>query len=96
MKPSRIKEGRPLLLFEHVGGRGPGRRMREEEFPLDAYHGDCSPLDPEALRHVREVMASEMSPFRWQACDLLVLDNVLAAHGRMAFEGARRILPAMK
>lgn len=27
--------------------------------------------------------------------DLLVLDNVLAAHGRMPFTGARRILLAM-
>jgi len=70
-------------------------RMREEEFPLGAYHGDCSPLDPAALQHVREVMASEMSLFQWQAGDLLVLDNVLAAHGRMPFTGARRILLAM-
>ena len=70
-------------------------RMREEEFPLGASHGDCSPLDPAALRHVREVMASEMSLFRWRAGDLLIMDNVLAAHGRMPFKGARRVLLAM-
>ena len=35
------------------------------------------------------------SLFRWQAGDLLVLDNVLAAHARMPFSGARRVLLAM-
>ncbi len=70
-------------------------RMSEEEFPLNAYHGDGSALDPAALAHVREVMAAEMSLFKWQAGDLLVVDNVLAAHGRMPFSGARRVLLAM-
>lgn len=70
-------------------------RMREEEFPLGACHGDGSALDPAALAHVREVMAAEMSLFPWRAGDLLVLDNVLTAHGRMPFSGARRILLAM-
>jgi alpha-ketoglutarate-dependent taurine dioxygenase len=70
-------------------------RMSEEEFPLGACHGDGSAIDPAALAHVREVMAAEMSLFTWQAGDLLVVDNVLAAHGRMPFSGARRVLLAM-
>ncbi len=69
--------------------------MREEEFPLNAYYGDGSPLDPDALAHVREAMAAEMSLFPWRAGDVLVLDNVLTAHGRMPYTGARRILLAM-
>ncbi len=36
-----------------------------------------------------------MSLFEWRAGDLLVVDNVLAAHGRMPFSGARRVLLAM-
>src|SRR3712207_465438 len=70
-------------------------RMGEEEFPRGARHGDDSGIDPAALAHVREVMAAEMSLFKWQAGDLLVVDNVLAAHGRMPFSGARRVLLAM-
>ena len=69
--------------------------MSEEDFPLNARHGDGSALDPEALRHVREAMAAEMVLFPWQAGDLLVLDNVLTAHGRMPFSGPRKILLAM-
>jgi hypothetical protein len=70
-------------------------QMKEEEFPLNAYHGDGSPLDPSSLAHVREMMAAEMAVFPWQAGDVLVIDNVLTAHGRMPFDGARRILLAM-
>jgi alpha-ketoglutarate-dependent taurine dioxygenase len=33
--------------------------------------------------------------FPWQQRDLLVLDNVLVAHGRNAFKGPRKILVAM-
>lgn len=70
-------------------------QMTEEDFPLNAYHGDGSPLDAGALEHVREVMAAEMSLFPWRAGDVLVLDNVLTAHGRMPFDGPRRVLLAM-
>ncbi len=70
-------------------------RMSEDDFPLNAFYGDGSALDPAALVHVREVMAAEMSLFKWQAGDLLVVDNVLAAHGRMPFSGPRRVLLAM-
>jgi hypothetical protein len=33
--------------------------------------------------------------FSWRRGDLLVLDNLLAAHGRKPFEGDREILVAM-
>ncbi len=69
--------------------------LREDEFPLNAFHGDGSPLDPAALEHIRGVMAREMCLFTWRPGDILVLDNVLAAHGRMPFRGARKILLAM-
>ncbi len=37
----------------------------------------------------------ETVPHRWQRGDVLVLDNLLAAHGRMPFSGARKIALAM-
>lgn len=85
----------------HVSGMHPETyrayisTMREDEFPLGASHGDGSPLDPAALRHVREVLAAEASLFPWREGDVLVLDNVLTAHGRMPFSGPRKILLAM-
>lgn len=33
--------------------------------------------------------------FAWQQGDLLMIDNMLVAHGRNPFDGPRRILAAM-
>lgn len=69
--------------------------MTEEEFRLNSYFGDGSSIDPAALAHVREVLREASVPVPWQAGDILILDNMLAAHGRMPFTGARKILLAM-
>jgi alpha-ketoglutarate-dependent taurine dioxygenase len=67
----------------------------EENFRLGVTYGDGSPIDVDALEHVREVLRSETIPHRWRAGDILVLDNMLAAHGRMPFAGPRKIALAM-
>ncbi|HEX8246692.1 MAG TPA: TauD/TfdA family dioxygenase [Pyrinomonadaceae bacterium] len=69
--------------------------MKEDEFRLNAYFGDGSPIDLETLTHIRAVLHSETIPHRWQAGDVLILDNILAAHGRMPFTGERKIALAM-
>jgi alpha-ketoglutarate-dependent taurine dioxygenase len=33
--------------------------------------------------------------FRWQAGDVLMLDNMLAAHARAPFKGPRKVVVAM-
>lgn len=68
---------------------------RDDELRLNAFHGDGSPLTLSALEHIREVTRAEASLFRWRAGDLLIVDNMLVCHGRMPFEGARKILLAM-
>lgn len=69
--------------------------MKEEEFRLNSYYGDGTPLDLSALNHAREVMRSERVLVPWRAGDILILDNLLTAHGRMPYMGSRRILLAM-
>jgi alpha-ketoglutarate-dependent taurine dioxygenase len=69
--------------------------MKEEEFRLNSYYGDGAPLDLAALNHAREVIRSETVLVEWRAGDILILDNLLTAHGRMPFTGGRRILLAM-
>jgi alpha-ketoglutarate-dependent taurine dioxygenase len=69
--------------------------MKEEEFRLNAYYGDGAPLDLSALNHAREVIRGEVALVPWQVGDILILDNLLTAHGRMPFKGTRRILLAM-
>lgn len=67
----------------------------EEEFRLNSRFGDGAPLDVSMLEHIREVVRNEMIVFQWQKGDVLVLDNLLTAHGRMPFSGARKIILAM-
>jgi alpha-ketoglutarate-dependent taurine dioxygenase len=62
---------------------------------MAAYYGDGGRIDNATLASVREVLRAQRRTFRWQQGDLLVVDNVLVAHGRLPFDGLRRILVAM-
>jgi len=47
------------------------------------------------LEQIREVYEKEAVVFRWQKHDVLLLDNMLAAHGRRPFRGPRKIVVGM-
>ena len=67
----------------------------EDRFRLNVTFGDGSPIDPEALAAVRSVVREESRPHVWRKGDVLVLDNMLAAHGRRPYSGDRRIVTAI-
>ncbi|MBX9403191.1 TauD/TfdA family dioxygenase [Lysobacter sp. BMK333-48F3] len=67
----------------------------EAGLPMAAYYGDGGRIDNATLASVREVLNAHRRGFRWRQGDLLVVDNLLAAHGRLPFDGPRRILVAM-
>lgn len=62
---------------------------------LNSYFGDGSPICALTISHIREVLRRETVPHEWQAGDVLIVDNMLTAHGRMPFSGARKIMLAM-
>ena len=86
-----------LWHSSNLGRKGDAllRTLGEENLPTHAYFGDGSPIDPEDLAAIRSVFWDRATIFRWQPGDVLVLDNLLVAHGRRAFEGERRVLVAM-
>jgi hypothetical protein len=68
---------------------------REDLLPQNACFGDGAPFDAEMLDEVRRTYERERVLFPWQVGDLVMIDNVLACHGRMPYTGARKILAAM-
>ncbi len=66
-----------------------------EDLPHNSFYGDGSDIDPDDLRYVRALMRERAVYFPWRKSDLLVVDNVLVAHGRNSFEGERQILVAL-
>ncbi|HEX8282846.1 MAG TPA: TauD/TfdA family dioxygenase [Pyrinomonadaceae bacterium] len=88
--------------FFHVSTLDPALRAGllagfedEAELPTNTYYGDGSPIEPETLDVLREAYREETVSFAWERGDVLLLDNILAAHGRAPYEGARRILVGM-
>jgi len=47
------------------------------------------------IDEIRKAYDSETVKFDWQRGDLLLVDNMLVAHGREPFTGDRRVLVAM-
>jgi alpha-ketoglutarate-dependent taurine dioxygenase len=67
----------------------------EAELPSNSYYGDGSPIESHVVDKLRQAYLRETVLFNWQEEDILMLDNMLVAHGRAPFVGPRRILVAM-
>ena len=84
--PSNLDEGVAEALEKLADDGG---------LPIDAEHADGTPLSVEDLDTVRSTIREVMVAFPWKKRDLLVLDNMLAAHGRSPFSGKRRVVVTM-
>jgi alpha-ketoglutarate-dependent taurine dioxygenase len=67
----------------------------EDELPNNTYYGDGSQIESLVMEELRKCYQEETETFGWQKGDVLMLDNMLVAHGRSPFEGARKILVGM-
>ena len=69
--------------------------LADGEPPRNAYYGDGTPIEESVLEQIREIYTKEAVVFSWRKHDILLLDNMLAAHGRRPFRGARKIVVGM-
>lgn len=69
--------------------------MSEDQLPRNTYYGDGSPIEPETLAAIRNAYEKHTLRFDWQCNDLMLLDNMLFAHGREPFKGERQVLVGM-
>lgn len=82
--PAEVAE---LLLEDYRG--------REQQLPQWASFADGEPLSPPTLDAVRAQLRREIIEVPWRRGDLLLVDNILALHGRASYSGEREILVAM-
>ena len=63
--------------------------------PRHVFYGDGTPLEDSVLDAIRGVLAEEAVKFPWQPGDIVMLDNMLAAHAREPFDGERKIVVSL-
>jgi alpha-ketoglutarate-dependent taurine dioxygenase len=76
------------------------QKLIQEEFglqnlPRNCFYGDGSEIKVEDLEEIKACYFNNRYVFNWQEGDILLLDNLLMAHGRNPYEGDRKILVAM-
>ena len=87
--------------FFHVTTLEPSLRdvlldcMAQEDLPANTYYGDGSPIADQDLDHLRACYLREKVCFPWKKGDVLMLDNMLTAHGREPYTGPRKIAVGM-
>ncbi|MFD5748917.1 TauD/TfdA family dioxygenase [Streptomyces sp. NPDC127033] len=61
-------------------------------WPNNVFWGDGSEIDAETITLINDLVERHTVQFDWQEGDVLIVDNMLCAHGRRPFSGPRRIL----
>ncbi|MFY9348338.1 MAG: TauD/TfdA family dioxygenase [Orrella sp.] len=72
-----------------------GRTIPEDELPRNAFLGNGEAISEPDLQAIRESYATVEYAEPWREGDILVVDNILFAHGRRPYSGPRRVIVGM-
>ena len=89
------------ILLHHPAGLPKSTRAAmkalfdENDFPRNVSYGDGTEIPDAVIEHVMDVYARIGVAIPWSTGDVIILDNMLASHGRQPFTGARKVIVAM-
>jgi amino acid adenylation domain-containing protein len=66
-----------------------------DNMPRHVYYGDGSPIEDDVMAQIEVLYEQCAVRFDWQQGDIIVVDNMLAAHARDPFQGERKMSVAM-
>ena len=67
----------------------------ESELPYNTYYGGGTAIEDSVIQEIRRAYDAETVRFAWQRSDVLLLDNMLVAHGRGPYVGSRKVIVSM-
>jgi alpha-ketoglutarate-dependent taurine dioxygenase len=67
----------------------------EENLPRHAFYGDGTTIEESAIEDINQAYRQALVQLPLQKGDIMVIDNMLVAHGRSPFKGLRKLLVAM-
>ena len=67
----------------------------DDGLPFNTRFGDGAPIGAGVVQAINEVYEAKTVRERWEAGDLLLVDNIRTAHAREPFEGPRDVVVAM-
>ncbi|XP_057291755.1 dapdiamide synthesis protein DdaC-like [Hydractinia symbiolongicarpus] len=66
-----------------------------KQIPLHTTYGDGEEVELRHIDHHRMVQWNSAFGFQWEQGDVLVLDNLLAQHGKLSFQGQRKLVVSL-
>jgi hypothetical protein len=69
--------------------------LKPEDYPLNVVFGDGTPIPDEDIAVIRSTLWDHSVSYQWEEGDVLLLDNMLMAHGRKPYRGPRRVYVAL-
>jgi hypothetical protein len=63
--------------------------FKEDDYPYNCYYGDGARIEDSIMNEICEAAKMSEVRFPWQRGDILIIENMLIAHGRSSFVGVR-------
>lgn len=71
------------------------KMFSEEDMPRNSCLGDANNISEQDIQSIQDIYNSLKIPIAWKKNDVLLLNNVLVAHGRNPYTGSRKVRVAM-